>query len=218
VKAVQLGTVMTHPDYRNKGLSAQLMEKVLHEYEPKCEFIYLFANSSVLNFYPKFGFKRVQEYQVSIPAQNTKMASDIRKLDISNPADHEILLSLSEQRIPVSQTLGSGADQSLLMFYCESYFKDQLYYLPSQDAVAVLEFDGDTLCIKDILSNHTVSLQNILNNLPNQGNHFIKFGFTPDMIKQEETTGIENNDLLFMKPVSEKLNKIKFMFPLLSHA
>jgi predicted N-acetyltransferase YhbS len=31
-KAIQIGTVMTHPDYRNRGLSASLINKVLEEY------------------------------------------------------------------------------------------------------------------------------------------------------------------------------------------
>lgn len=36
-KAIQLGTVMTHPDYRNRGLSNDLMNRVLEEYEGKCD-------------------------------------------------------------------------------------------------------------------------------------------------------------------------------------
>ena len=54
--AIQIGTVMTHPDYRNKGFSAKLMNQVLQEYEDKCDFIYLFANETVLDYYSKFSF------------------------------------------------------------------------------------------------------------------------------------------------------------------
>lgn len=61
-KAIQIGTVMTHPDYRGKGLSTRLMNKVLAEYENKYDYMYLFANESVLDFYPKFGFKPVEEH------------------------------------------------------------------------------------------------------------------------------------------------------------
>lgn len=60
VKAVQIGTVMTHPSYRGRGLSRQLMHTLLGHYD-EVDLFYLFANSTVLDFYPKFGFeKRVQ--------------------------------------------------------------------------------------------------------------------------------------------------------------
>lgn len=49
ISALQIGTVMTHPDYRNRGLSASLMENVLKEYENKNELIYLFANHRLLS-------------------------------------------------------------------------------------------------------------------------------------------------------------------------
>ncbi|GIO00553.1 hypothetical protein J5TS2_12210 [Brevibacillus halotolerans] len=52
---------MTHPDYRNKGLSGKLMHYIIDKYEKECDFIYLFANETVLDFYPKFGFEKLQE-------------------------------------------------------------------------------------------------------------------------------------------------------------
>lgn len=55
-KAIQIGTVMTHPNYRNKGLARKLMDHIIDIYQDQYEFIYLFANESVLDFYPKFGF------------------------------------------------------------------------------------------------------------------------------------------------------------------
>lgn len=60
---IQLGTVMTDKDYRNQGLCRKLMGIVLEEWENKCDMIYLFANDSVLDFYPKFGFVKSNEYQ-----------------------------------------------------------------------------------------------------------------------------------------------------------
>lgn len=60
---IQLGTVLTHENYRNNNLSRFLMEKVLAEWTNKCDFIYLYANKSVLEMYPKFGFDRVNEYE-----------------------------------------------------------------------------------------------------------------------------------------------------------
>jgi len=55
---VQLGTIMTAPEYRNCGLSRWLMEKIIDEWQDKCDCMYLYANDSVIDFYPKFGFEK----------------------------------------------------------------------------------------------------------------------------------------------------------------
>ena len=60
---IQIGTVMTDENYRNQNLSRFLMEKVMEEWGSKCKFVYLYANKSVLGFYPKFGFYQVKEYE-----------------------------------------------------------------------------------------------------------------------------------------------------------
>lgn len=71
LKLIQLGTVMTAPDYRGKGYSRLLMEEILEKYEKKIDGIYLYANDSVLDFYPKFGFIEKEEYQYSRLVNNT---------------------------------------------------------------------------------------------------------------------------------------------------
>ena len=55
---IQLGTVMTHPAYRNQGLSRYLIEEIFRDWEERCDGFYLFANETVLDFYPRFGFRR----------------------------------------------------------------------------------------------------------------------------------------------------------------
>ena len=54
--SIQLGTVMTDEAYRNRGLIRLIMEDIEKEYADKADGMYLFANDSVLSFYPKFGF------------------------------------------------------------------------------------------------------------------------------------------------------------------
>ena len=46
---LQLGTVMTHPDYRGMGLSRFLMEWILQNWSDRCDGIYLFANDPSLD-------------------------------------------------------------------------------------------------------------------------------------------------------------------------
>ncbi|MBO6299664.1 MAG: GNAT family N-acetyltransferase, partial [Lachnospiraceae bacterium] len=65
IRLMQLGTVMTDPDHRGKGYLRMIMEKIMSEYEEQVDGIYLFANDSVKEFYPKFGFREGREYQYS---------------------------------------------------------------------------------------------------------------------------------------------------------
>ncbi len=73
-RCIQIGTVMTDSDYRNQGLSRYLIERILSEWKETCDTMYLFANDSVLDFYPKFGFVKAVEYQCSSPITPTALA------------------------------------------------------------------------------------------------------------------------------------------------
>lgn len=50
-KALQIGTVSTYEEYRNQGLSRQLIEAVIENFESEMDVMYLSANESVLDFY-----------------------------------------------------------------------------------------------------------------------------------------------------------------------
>ena len=60
---IQLGTVMTDERYRNRGLIRRLMAEIDRDFAGRADGVYLFANDSVLNFYPKFGFRRAVEFE-----------------------------------------------------------------------------------------------------------------------------------------------------------
>ena len=67
LRLVQLGTVMTAPAHRGKGLSRSLMEAVLDDWGRTCDGVYLYANGTVLEFYPKFGFVPAREHVCTLP-------------------------------------------------------------------------------------------------------------------------------------------------------
>lgn len=72
---IQIGTVMTHPDYRRQGLMREIMENILADWKERCDGIYLYANDSVVDFYPKFGFEKAQEYGYRMEAVGAHTAS-----------------------------------------------------------------------------------------------------------------------------------------------
>lgn len=104
-KAIQLGTVMTDEHYRKKGLIRKLMDTILKEYE-NYDLIYLFANHSVLDFYPKFGFKKVIEGKYELDTKEINRLElnneNIIKLDLENEEQKNIIKRLAENRVPIS--------------------------------------------------------------------------------------------------------------------
>lgn len=180
-RAVQLGTVMTHPDYRGRGLSAQLMNRVLEDYGQGYEIMYLFANDSVLEFYPKFGFKPVDERLFSMDCPRDAAGSAaIRKLDLADPHDLNLFTTLGSQRIPVSQRLGVSGVYGLLMFYGLNVFSGQLYYLENEKVIAICQQENGQLEIFDLISTQPVSCRDMALQLADSNTEKIVFHFTPD--------------------------------------
>lgn len=182
-KAVQLGTVMTHPDYRRKGLSASLMNRVLEDYGNKCDIMYLFANDTVLDFYPRFGFRAVEEQLFSVKNAAPHVSPEpgaIRKLDGSRPADLSFIHRFSSGRVPVSKRFGTEHAQGILMYYCMNVFHDDIYFLEDMEVIVVFRKENNRLDLYDVISRKEIRLPDIVEKIADSGIEQIVFHFTPD--------------------------------------
>ena len=218
---VQLGTVMTDKEYRNRGLSRKLMEKVIGEWENKCDCIYLFANDSVLNFYPKFGFKKCNEYQYSkhIINKKTKTIEKARKMNIQEKFDKDSFLQIVRDKCNLFK-VNMENNMSLIMFYCMDYMKENIYYIEEYDTVAICEYDEEKLYIQDIFSTKEIDLDKIINILSLNETEKVILGFTPKNISSyEESLVNEEDTTLFIRAIEKTpFETEKLMFPILSHS
>ncbi|CAM4090100.1 GNAT family N-acetyltransferase [Mesobacillus thioparans] len=171
-KALQIGTVMTHPDYRNKGLSAKLMNHVLAEYEGKYDYMYLFANDSVLDFYPKFGFERVEEYQYSTRVPSDTGRAGLRKLEV--PADLKQIEKVVYGRVPVSQSFATANSGGITMYHILNVFPDHLHYSEEENAIVIFTEENSQVQLYDVISTSPVNITNLLP----EGE--VVFHYTPD--------------------------------------
>lgn len=218
-KYVQIGTVMTDPAWRNQGLSRYLMERVMQEWKNECDMIYLFANDSVLDFYPKFGLAAVNEHQCSKAIENDNEAMDAEKLDMSLENNRKLLVEKVSNSVAISK-LSMLKNPGLIMFYCTSFMRGDVYCLEEQDAIAIAEFDGDTLCLQDVFSSSRVDLDKIIDSLASKKVKKVVLGFTPyetdgycvNLLHEEDTT------LFVMKDKTGLFKDNRLMFPVLSHA
>ncbi|MBC2256538.1 GNAT family N-acetyltransferase [Listeria ivanovii] len=218
-RALQIGTVMTHPDYRNQGLAQKLINHVINKYEAEYDFFYLFANDSVLEFYPKFGFERVAESSFTVDATSLKkQASQIKKLNPASKSDFQLISRIVSNRISLSTVLDVRNSEDLLMFYVLIALKDAVYYLKELDTIVLFEQEETDLYVLDIISTKKVNVVEVLQRLVTKDIDTIHLSFTPEKDKHIDAAYIiETEDILFMRPnvfTSERY----FLFPATSHA
>lgn len=204
--ALQIGAVMTHPDYRSQGLSRQLLETVLAEHEQDYDFVYLYANSSVLDFYPKFGFKPVRQNRITAQVRSTAtQARPARRLDMSNPADWELTVKLVRQRKPLYTRCSALGADSIFAWHCLNEFPQDIYYVEEQELLVVCRKEEGVVHIADVVGRGDIRLADFIDALPFAGQLQVEFGFTPGFADVEplvETLELDPDDTFFIRPAA----------------
>ncbi len=219
-RAIQIGTVMTDEAYRNQGLSRKLMEKVFEDWKADNHLIYLFANSTVWGFYPKLGFKSVKEYQYQRTITPTTKANFIR-LNMNKIENREKLYDYAKIAHPFGKiSMQENAD--LVMFYCITVYKNNVFYLPKLDAIAIAEINGRRLHLLDVFSKKEQNLDDVIHALSDETIDTVQLGFVPKDCSSYEIIPIdekEKDEMLFVETDKTALfDENQLMFPLLSHA
>lgn len=213
---LQLGTVMTHSDYRGMGLSRFLMEWILQNWSDRCDGIYLFANDTVLDFYPKFGFLPAEEAQVFFPS-SPQQPIPLRRINPDNPKDRALLIQSYRRSNPFS-AFSMENNEGLLLFYALGPFRHFLYTPPEENAVAILEEDGDTLFCHELLGEWSGSLFQTLNRLTQPHIRKIGLGFTPKDTLPGQIWQPGEDHLFVLGKKENPFDARKLFFPLISHA
>lgn len=214
---IQLGTVMTEKDYRNKGLIRYLMGEVEKDYGKEMDGIYLFANDTVLDFYPKFGFREEKEIQygkkVSVVGEKSAFLYPVKGEKERKVLERAVETSVCQGRFSMNRNV------SLVMFYLSKFMQENVYYLPRQNAYVVAEYQGDVLFLYDVFADKRVDLDSVIEAFGKEVRR-VELGFTPfpgsgyekKIWKEEDTTlFVKGKELL-------GFSARDMMFPLLSHA
>lgn len=214
---IQLGTVMTDEAYRKRGYGRRLMEEVEKDYAGKTDGIYLFANDSVLDFYPRFGFKRAFEYgyEKAITADGKR---SIHRIPMHEKRVWDGFAKIVEQSVPCGRFAMAG-NSGLVLFYVTKFMQDNVYYSKAHRAYLIAEEAGETLLVHGIFAEALVEPSDIAKTF-GQNIKKVRLGFTPfdtagytlREVKEEDTT-------LFVKGEGfDFWAADKLMFPTLAHA
>lgn len=213
---IQIGTVMTEPKYRNRGLQRRLIGEIIADWKDRCDGIYLFANETALNFYPKLDFVPAKEYQYRIPI--TARKSDFVKLDMDRKEHRETLKRCYEKSNPWS-AFSMEENFELLMFCCGWGMKDCVYYSASLDNICIArEQEGELVCL-DIFGEPKGSVEEVISSAASSKAKTAVLGFTPKNAAGYSCEQADSGVSLFLLEGKENLFKAnKIMFPILSHA
>lgn len=214
--AVQIGTVMTHPDYRKKGLAKKLLNTVIEEYKNKSDIIYLFPEDDAMDLYNKFGFTPANDYIFSIDADFSPEVSDSRCLSITDSNDLKLIKSLNSKR--VLSGIFDTIESNILIWYCTYAFRDYIHYFPDRDIIIIYKREGENLHIFDIISCSETALSDLLPAISAKETKKAFFYFTPFFhdIKPLDMARTLNEKILYLSS-SFRLPDI-FAHPVTSHA
>jgi len=214
---IQLGTVMTDPEFRIKGYSRMLMEMIMDEFGPRCDGFFLFANNTVLDFYPKFGFTKYDEYRCRLDIEPSVQRT-VEKLPMDRPQNQSLMFMILNRyhRQGVFNQVGNA---DLNMYYLTQSMKDCVYYIPEMDTYAVAQMGKDELVLEEVFARHEVSIAEVARAFGN-GVRKVSLGFIPkEDIHYELKCHHEDDTTLFMKGrIEDVFEGVKFKFPLLTHA
>lgn len=218
---IQLGTVMTAPEYRNRGLARKLMEYVIEEYKEKCDGFYLFGNLSAADFYRKLGFSKGTQflYRLREPIARNQAASSFLPLD---PND-------AMQRTNYYDTVrhcveNSAFEQmnrfSLQMFYTANL--SEVFYAEDIDCYAVIDCRENHLIVKSVICKKRIALRSVIERIP-FSYHLLTLGFSPNvedrpLFDAEPFDGGDDYRFFFLGNALNSIENEKLFFPLFSHA
>lgn len=218
---IQLGTVMTDEDCRNKGLAAQLIKHVVEEYEQKCDGIYLFGNLDALGFYQKMGFGNICEYRYSVKEEFCKGAGSNGSFrPVKSLGDEMIKKYLDTVRSCVDRSAFAQTNKyGLQMFYTAGL--DNVFYAGDIDCFIVLDED-DGAVLQSVLCKGDIRLADVLDRMEIAGGK-CRLGFTPlhedlGLCNVEKYDGADDYRLFYRGEKLRSIEQERLYFPELSHA
>ncbi|MGN7478318.1 GNAT family N-acetyltransferase [Solibacillus silvestris] len=213
VKAVQIGTVMTHPKFQGQGLSKKLMEKVMED-TTEADILYLFANESVLGFYPKFGFETRTQATFTIAAKDLSIApAEVKKVNIMDADTRKLFYEAVMHRMPISLKMSMLQNENIVMFHALTQYRNDIYFVPKFHAFVIAKEYESSLQLIDVISKNLVDLTELLNSLPIKKQK-VELCFTPDKLSIPVQEGVFKDDgAMFVKNQRELIYPNHVLYP-----
>ena len=109
---------------------------------------------------------------------------------------------------------------NLVMFYCISFMKNDIYFIEEYNSIVIANFFEDTLYIQEVFAINDVELENIIGKMISNDINKVVLGFTPinTLLYDEKILDEEDTTLFIMTKDKNPIELGKLRFPILSHA
>lgn len=223
IKALQVGTVMTHPDYRRRGLAKSLFQEVFKVYPPDQYQYFLAADEDAVPLYQLMGFEHWAESSFEVNLEPSSEPSEKIQPNLE-PSEHtqpnpqppaiqapKVIITAQElaalkQAQPISDAaLQVVNDEAILKFYYVMGFSQMLYQVMSLTGEimgnALLESDGPLLKVYALYQN--LSEVELVIAARHWGFTQVKFMYTPSKTILEGLKHHTDNLLIATDPNSQ---------------
>lgn len=174
-RVCQLGTVMTYPEYRNRGYIRAIMAEIEKD-TADADGIYLFANDSVLEFYPKFGFEKNREFTYSKTVSQTGEDRMVRvKMDSASNRDR-LAAAMEKSTFHTGCTMVDNP--GLIFFYAAQFMQEDVYFLEDLNVWAIAEREAGILTLHNVFTDKEVTLDAVIDAF-GEGVKEVVLGFAP---------------------------------------
>lgn len=215
-KILQLGTVMTDPDYRGRGLGRAIMEAI----EPmlaEADGVYLFGNDSVVDYYPKFGFRPgvEKEYRKAVSQTGPNQAQRV----LMDGPEGWNQLSDAMERSTFREGCKMVGNPELIFFYVSQFMQEAVWHIPELDAWAVAELEDGNLNISNIFADSTVTIDDVIAAFGAEVKS-VSLGFAPESPDGWEISELREEDCNFFVrgEAFAEFEAKQLRIPSLSHA
>lgn len=213
---IQLGTVMTDERYRGRGMIRRLMAEVERDCAGKADGVYLFANDTVLDFYPKFGFRRAAEVRYARALEPCGAASAVR-VPMQDRDAWDRLAAVIRSSAPCGRFSLCG-NTGLPLFYVSKFMQDCVYRV-APDTYAVAELEDGVLHLHAVYAEKQPAPEAVARAFGGAVRR-VQLGFTPlDTTGWEAEAVREDDTTLFVRGAGFRdFERRGLMFPVLAHA
>lgn len=214
---IQIGTVMTRPQYRNRGLAAELISKIIRDYQAIADGFYLFANLNALGFYERQGFQRLDQWRYKQYIINSEIIPE--HFVCAGEKDMERYKQLLRNGV-LNTRLDQKNRASLQLFYTGKL--ENVYYYRKLDCFTVMHTQDRTLYLDSVISSAKIPLAEVLKHIAFPYNTVI-LGFTPEADDAEayiaeQYDGESNYRFYYLGKSLEAIAEDKLFFPVMTHA
>ena len=214
---IQLGTVMTYEEYRNRGYIRKIMDEIMMDLEEKVDGMYLFANDSVCEFYPKFGFEESKEYQHFKILENENECQ-LKKHIMNSSESWKELEEVMKNNVFQGQC-DMIENDGLVMFYVTQFMQENVYYHKETNTYVIAEFEEDDVFVHNVFSSTLCNLDEVFNLLGSSVKK-VSLGFTPLNAEEYNVEELKVEDCTFFVKGEQAriIEKKKLRIPSLAHA